>query len=137
MFVGDLSSEVTEQVLLKAFQPFGNIVECRVIWDANTGKSRGYGFVVFADRAEADTAINRMNGEFLGNKAIKVHWASTQRNDEKPPASTPAIAAAPASGVSYEFVLTQSPSTNTTVYVGNITPDTTRIRLSSSLFLSS
>jgi nucleolysin TIA-1/TIAR len=55
-------------------------------------------------------------GEFLGSRAIRVNWAS-QKNEEK---------AAPVNTLSYEMILAQSPSFNTTVYVGNITPDTTR-----------
>jgi len=63
-------------------------------------------------------------GETLGSRAIRVNWAS-QRNDEK---------AAPTNSLTYEAILAQSPTYNTTVYVGNISPDTTRL---SPLFLLS
>lgn len=47
VFVGDLSPEVNDDVLQKAFSAFGSCSEARVMWDMNTGKSRGYGFLAF------------------------------------------------------------------------------------------
>lgn len=47
VFVGDLSPEVNDEVLNKAFGAFGSLSEARVMWDMNSGKSRGYGFLSF------------------------------------------------------------------------------------------
>ena len=47
VFVGDLSPEVNDDVLSKAFGAFGSMSEARVMWDMNSGKSRGYGFLSF------------------------------------------------------------------------------------------
>jgi nucleolysin TIA-1/TIAR len=47
VFVGDLSPEVNDEVLSKAFGAFGSLSEARVMWDMNSGKSRGYGFLSF------------------------------------------------------------------------------------------
>ena len=47
VFVGDLSPEVNDEVLAKAFGAFGSMSEARVMWDMNSGKSRGYGFLSF------------------------------------------------------------------------------------------
>ncbi len=47
VFVGDLSPEVNDEVLGKAFGAFGTMSEARVMWDMNSGKSRGYGFLAF------------------------------------------------------------------------------------------
>jgi nucleolysin TIA-1/TIAR len=47
VFVGDLSPEVNDDVLAKAFGAFGSMSEARVMWDMNSGKSRGYGFLSF------------------------------------------------------------------------------------------
>jgi nucleolysin TIA-1/TIAR len=57
------------------------------MWDQNSGKSRGFGFVSFEDRAEADKAINTMNGLVLGSKAIRCNWANQKnsRRDSKYP----------------------------------------------------
>ena len=45
IFVGDLSNEVNDEVMLQAFSAFGSVSEARVMWDMKTGRSRGYGFV--------------------------------------------------------------------------------------------
>lgn len=79
IFVGDLSPDVTDDVLNKAFMAFGTLSDARVMWDMNSGKSRGYGFLAFRDKADAEAAIASMNGEWLGSRAIRVNWAN-QKN---------------------------------------------------------
>lgn len=79
IFVGDLSSEVNDEFLSKAFSVYGNMVEARVMWDMTTGRSRGYGFVSFSDRASAEQALNSMNGEWLGSRTIRCNWASQKQ----------------------------------------------------------
>ena len=76
VFVGDLSPEVTDEVLSKAFSAFGTLSDARVMWDMNSGKSRGYGFLAFRDKTDAEQAIATMNGEWLGSRAIRVNWAN-------------------------------------------------------------
>jgi nucleolysin TIA-1/TIAR len=76
VFVGDLSPEVNDEVLRKAFGAFGTLSDARVMWDMNSGKSRGYGFLAFRDRTDAEQAIATMNGEWLGSRAIRVNWAN-------------------------------------------------------------
>src|SRR6266571_2095321 len=65
VFVGDLSPEVNDEVLAKAFNAFGTLSDARVMWDMNSGKSRGYGFLAFRDKTDAEQAIATMNGEWL------------------------------------------------------------------------
>ncbi|KAJ5677073.1 RNA recognition motif domain eukaryote [Penicillium maclennaniae] len=76
IFVGDLSNEVNDEILTQAFSAFGSVSEARVMWDMKTGRSRGYGFVAFRDRADADKALNAMDGEWLGSRAIRCNWAN-------------------------------------------------------------
>lgn len=76
VFVGDLSPEVSDDVLGKAFAAFGTLSDARVMWDMNSGKSRGYGFLAFRDKTDAEQAIATMNGEWLGSRAIRVNWAN-------------------------------------------------------------
>jgi nucleolysin TIA-1/TIAR len=82
IFVGDLSTEVTDTTLNEAFNMFSSMSDARVMWDQNSGKSRGFGFVSFEDRMEADRAINTMNGVVLGSKAIRCNWAN-QKNTRR------------------------------------------------------
>lgn len=137
IFVGDLSNEVNDEVLLQAFSAFGSVSEARVMWDMKTGRSRGYGFVAFRDRPEAEKALSSMDGEWLGSRAIRCNWANqkgqpsmAQQQAMQAMGMTPTTPYGhhqfPAHGVaSYEVILTQTPSWQTTVYVGNLTPYTT------------
>ena len=68
VFVGDLSPEVNDEVLGKAFAAFGTLSDARVMWDMNSGKSRGYGFLAFREKTDAEQAIATMNGEWLGSR---------------------------------------------------------------------
>ncbi|KAI5284483.1 hypothetical protein KEM52_002898 [Ascosphaera acerosa] len=80
IFVGDLSNDVNDEVLLQAFAPFGSCSEARVMWDMKTGRSRGYGFVAFRERADAEKALSAMDGEWLGSRAIRCNWANQKGN---------------------------------------------------------
>ncbi|CDS05996.1 hypothetical protein LRAMOSA08524 [Lichtheimia ramosa] len=115
IFVGDLSPEVTDEVLATAFTPFRSMSEARVMWDQTTGKSRGFGFVAFRERQDAEQAIATMNGEWLGSRAIRCNWANqkTTGNTSTTQYSIPA-------NLSYEQVYAQTPPYHTTVYIGNL-----------------
>jgi cold-inducible RNA-binding protein len=66
MFVGNLDLGATEDELAAAFQPFGTVVEVSVMKNYATGENHGYGYVEMANEAEANAAINALNGtEFL------------------------------------------------------------------------
>ncbi len=75
LFVGGLSWNTNDDTLRQAFERFGNIEEAKVISDRETGRSRGFGFVTFADAAPVKTAIEEMNGQSLDGRAIKVNEA--------------------------------------------------------------
>lgn len=50
--------------------------DAHVMWDQISGKSRGFGFVVFKEKADAETALGAMNGQWLGSRAIRCNWAN-------------------------------------------------------------
>jgi RNA recognition motif-containing protein len=75
LFVGGLSWGTTDDGLHGAFSKFGEIVEAKVITDRETGRSRGFGFVTFANDEGASSAINEMNGAELDGRTIKVNEA--------------------------------------------------------------
>lgn len=62
LFVGNLSWSATSESLTKAFQEYGNVVGARVLYDGETGRSRGYGFVCFSTKAEMETALQSLDG---------------------------------------------------------------------------
>ncbi|KAL8742571.1 MAG: hypothetical protein Q9190_004968 [Brigantiaea leucoxantha] len=138
IFVGDLSNEVNDEVLLQAFSAFGNVSEARVMWDMKTGRSRGYGFVAFREREHAEKALSSMDGEWLGSRAIRCNWANqkgqpsiSQQQAMSAMGMTPTTPYGhhhfPTHGVqSYDMVVQQTPQWQTTCYVGNLTPYTTQ-----------
>ncbi|NXH80616.1 TIA1 protein, partial [Edolisoma coerulescens] len=81
VFVGDLSPEITTEDIKAAFAPFGRISDARVVKDMATGKSKGYGFVSFFNKWDAENAIQQMGGQWLGGRQIRTNWAT-----RKPPA---------------------------------------------------
>jgi len=113
IFVGDLSPEIETQTLREAFLPFGEISDCRVVRDPQTLKSKGYGFVSFMKKVEAENAIALMNGQWLGSRSIRTNWAT-----RKPPANRNDANAKP---LTFDEVYNQSSPTNCTVYCGGIT----------------
>jgi nucleolysin TIA-1/TIAR len=138
IFVGDLSNEVNDEVLLQAFSAFGSVSEARVMWDMKTGRSRGYGFVAFRERPDAEKALSSMDGEWLGSRAIRCNWANqkgqpsiSQQQAMAAMGMTPTTPFGhhhfPTHGVqSYDMVVQQTPQWQTTCYVGNLTPYTTQ-----------
>ena len=79
LFVGGLSWETTDAGLKKAFDPFGEITEAKVITERDTGRSRGFGFVTFARDEDAKTAISKMHGTSLDGRNITVNEAQEKR----------------------------------------------------------
>lgn len=73
LFVGNLAWTVTSESLTKAFQAYGDLVGARVLYDGETGKSRGYGFVCYATRAELEAALEAMHGVVLIPLSQKLH----------------------------------------------------------------
>ena len=75
IYVGNLPHKTTEDELREAFAEFGQVGEVRLITDKFSGESRGFGFVEMPSRAEAEKAIEEMNGkEFMG-RALNVNEA--------------------------------------------------------------
>ena len=74
LFVGNLSFQTTESDITAAFETFGSIESVSIITDRDTGRSKGFGFVVMAEEA-ADKAIAQMNGSQLNGRALTVNEA--------------------------------------------------------------
>ena len=75
IYVGNLSYEVTEEDLKQAFEGFGQVESVNIIKDRFSGDSRGFGFVEMPDKAEAQSAINDLNGKELKGQMLKVDEA--------------------------------------------------------------
>ena len=84
LFVGNLEESVDEQVLLDAFSAFGPLLEPPRLARDEDGRSKGFAFVKYQNFHASDTALEVMNGQFLGNRNIQVHYAFKKGADGKP-----------------------------------------------------
>ena len=83
IYVGNLSHEVTEEDLRLAFKPFGQVETATIIQDKRSGQSKGFGFVEMASKAEAQSAIDGLNGKELKGKALNVNEARPRTERRK------------------------------------------------------
>jgi cold-inducible RNA-binding protein len=75
LFVGSLPWAVNDDSLLTAFEQYGKVESAKVITDRQTGRSRGFGFVVMEDDSEASNAMKALNGSDLKGRNIIVSEA--------------------------------------------------------------
>jgi len=75
IYVGNLSNEVTEEDLKQAFETFGQVESANIIKDKYTNRSKGFGFVEMASKAEGQAAIDGLNGKELKGKTLNVNEA--------------------------------------------------------------
>jgi len=85
LYVGNLAFSVTDDELQQAFASFGNIMSARVVMDRMTGRSKGFGFVEIEDDAQADEAVNKMNGQTIGGRPVRVSEAKPQEDRPRGP----------------------------------------------------
>ncbi len=76
LFVGGLAWATDEASLRAHFAEYGEVVEAKVIYDRDTGRSRGFGFVTFADAEQANAAKANLNESDLDGRSIRVDQAS-------------------------------------------------------------
>ena len=82
LYVGNLSYNVRDEDLQQAFAQYGSVSSAKVMMDRDTGRSKGFGFVEMGSDAEAQAAINGMNGQSLDGRAIVVNEARPR--EERP-----------------------------------------------------
>ena len=80
LYVGNLALNVSESDLQQAFEAFGEVESVKIIKDRYSGESRGFGFVEMPSGAEAQSAMNGLNGKELKGLAIKVNQARPNKN---------------------------------------------------------
>ncbi len=80
IYVGNLSSQATEENIRQAFEAFGQVSSANIIKDKYSGQSRGFGFVEMPDKTEAQAAIQNLNGKDLLGQPLNVNEARP-RND--------------------------------------------------------
>jgi len=80
LFVGNLSWGCDDGALRQLFSDFGKVVEARVVYDRDSGRSRGFGFVTFENEDEVTQAIENLDGADFEGRQLRVNLAG-----EKPP----------------------------------------------------
>lgn len=75
LYVGNLPYAVRDHDLQQAFAQFGNVQTAKVMMERDTGRSKGFGFVEMGSDAEANAAIQGMNGQPLGGRSLVVNEA--------------------------------------------------------------
>ena len=75
LYVGNLPYTVRDEDLQQAFGAFGSVNSAKVMMERDTGRSKGFGFVEMGSDAEAQAAIEGMNGQSLGGRSLVVNEA--------------------------------------------------------------
>ncbi|CAN6210073.1 unnamed protein product [Urochloa humidicola] len=75
IYVGNLPWQVDDSRLVQMFSEHGKVVDARVVYDRETGRSRGFGFVTMATQDELDDAIAALDGQSLDGRALRVNVA--------------------------------------------------------------
>ncbi|XP_074286103.1 small ribosomal subunit protein uS19m-like [Silene latifolia] len=89
LFVGGFSWSVDESTLLKAFSSFGEVTEVKIVYNKDTGRSRGFGFVNFSNGDDAKSAREAMDGKVVFGRPLRVSFG--HRKDLGAPIVVPHI----------------------------------------------
>lgn len=76
LFIGNLSWSTTDQSLENAFSAYGEVIDSKVVVDRYTGKSRGFGFITFAESDSALAALQNMNGAEVDGRPVRIDRAN-------------------------------------------------------------
>jgi cold-inducible RNA-binding protein len=85
LYVGNLPNTVRDEDLQQAFSAFGSVNSAKVMMERDTGRSKGFGFVEMGSDADAQSAIEGMNGQSMGGRSLVVNEARPM--EPRPPRS--------------------------------------------------
>ncbi|XP_019231776.1 PREDICTED: polyadenylate-binding protein RBP47-like [Nicotiana attenuata] len=122
IFVGDLAADVTDTLLHETFATkYPSVKAAKVVFDANTGRSKGYGFVRFGDDNERSQAMTEMNGVYCSSRPMRIGAATPRKSSgyQQQYSSQGGYSnGGPAQGSQPD-----ADSTNTTIFVGGLDPN--------------
>ena len=85
IYVGNLSWQLSEDDLNTKFAEFGSVDSAKIITDRETGRSKGFGFVEMPNQAEAEKAIEELNGHEMDGRALKVNESKPREDRPRRP----------------------------------------------------
>ena len=83
IYVGNLAYATTDDGLKAAFAAFGEVTAVRVVTDRMTGRSKGFGFVTMPDPAQAQAAIDALNGHEIDGRTVRVNESQPKPREER------------------------------------------------------
>ena len=84
LYVGNLSYQTQEEDLRSLFAQYGEITSLNIVMDRDTGRSRGFGFVEYADDEQARAAESALNGAELDGRNLRVNEARPREESRRP-----------------------------------------------------
>ncbi|KAL5558591.1 hypothetical protein UlMin_034802 [Ulmus minor] len=122
IFVGDLAADVSDNLLHETFASrYPSVKNAKVVFDANTGRSKGYGFVRFGDDNERSQAMTEMNGVYCSSRPMRI-GAATPRKSTGYQQQYGSHGGFGPNGASNQ---PEGDSSNTTIFVGGLDPNVT------------
>ena len=103
LFVGNLPYDVTEAELRAHFAAIGPLSYLSLATDRDTGKPRGFAFVEFSARADAEDAMRRLNHQAFKGRPLEVNEARARDAHAPPSAPRPPVAADPSTDAGRDF----------------------------------
>ena len=92
IFVGNLGTEVSDEILAAPFRVYKSFQKAKVVRDRRTLKPKGFGFVSFADPVDMVAALREVNGKYIGNRPCmlkKSKWEDRNIDSEKNVSAAP------------------------------------------------
>ena len=83
IYVGNLAYSTNDESLRTAFAEYGEVSSARVVSDRMTGRSKGFGFVEMPDRAQAQAAIDALNGREIDGRTLRVNESQPKPREER------------------------------------------------------
>ncbi|KAL9683799.1 hypothetical protein QQ045_021225 [Rhodiola kirilowii] len=133
IFVGDLAPDVTDVILQETFASnYQSVKGAKVVFDVNSGRSKGYGFVRFSDENERERAMTEMNGVYCLSRPMRLGVATPkksagyqQQQQQYPSQAMVLSGGGRSNGAVHQADQSGNDPTNTTVFVGGIDSETT------------
>lgn len=82
LYVGNLPYRMTEDELRDPFEAYGTVASVNIVYDKETGRSKGFGFVDMPNESEAEEALEQLNGSPVGGRPLRIDKA--QPRSDKP-----------------------------------------------------